>query len=273
LQHIVNRGHSKLLKDEKMLKRLIEDGLRDVSTLQRTASSSVRPIGLANAHLMDLQALKELGMVDPAQISAKLVMQRLRKIQKISRTPIQFSRKSLTELQALGVQIQSEMLEEVEIGLLDDDRPEAQQQPRWSANGPFRHPWLGWVPPPHDDHDGEGEIGEGIEINIEDGGEVNEALEPLYQDIFNRVRDVVRQQLGDDQAEHFGNLHDQMMGDAAANQGVEGGGIIVRGIIGGGPMAAGGPRLVFGQPPPPELLRDLMMGRFAPPPHVNDDDP
>lgn len=279
MQEVINRGHSKIFKEEKIIKKLIEDGIRDQIFPGlvgiRGRGDRMRPIGFANATLNDLKALVDLELLVPKSVDPSIFYNRLKKVstrvnsRASTQRSVEFSKRDFETLVGMGFCLKEEALEKEGITLF-----KAPDRPALNNMMPGLDGFEGFL-----NHIGEqmgvGDEG-GIEVNIEGGPE----MEPLYANIFNRVRDVVREQLGDDHAERFGDLHEQAIGQAdrrdngaAPNEGGQAngnqpqnnnepppnrpllrGGIVMGGFIGHPHIAMGfgGPHLAFrGMRPPP----------------------
>eukprot|EP00546_Thalassionema_frauenfeldii_P019425 CAMPEP_0178903302 /NCGR_PEP_ID=MMETSP0786-20121207/5083_1 /TAXON_ID=186022 /ORGANISM="Thalassionema frauenfeldii, Strain CCMP 1798" /LENGTH=573 /DNA_ID=CAMNT_0020574661 /DNA_START=43 /DNA_END=1767 /DNA_ORIENTATION=+ len=284
MQQVITRGHAKLFKEDRVIKKLIEDGIRDQIFPSiigiRGTGERLRPIGMTNATLNDLRALIELELLDPKSVDPSIFYNRLKKVSTRvnpragAQRAAEFSKRDFQALASLGFPLEEEALQNEGITLFE---------------APDRHPPHNLMPGLEGlegflNHIGEqmgaGDEG-GVEVNIEAGPE----MEPLYANIFNRVRDVVREQLGDDHAERFGDLHDQVLGrnerrDNAGDQ-VNGGqpqdnnipnrpvlrgGIVMGGFIGHPHIAMGfgGPQLAFpGMPRPPAAPEQNEGGEIA----------
>jgi len=274
MQQVIDRGHAKIFKEDKIVKKLIEDGIRDQFFPNligiRGRSDRIRPIGIANATLNDLRALIDLDLLVPKSVDPSIFYNRLKKVSTRVNTrvstqrSVEFSKRDFETLVGMGFLVKEEALQKEGITLFEaPDRPPPHHvMPGLDGlEGFLNH--IG-------EQMGVGDEG-GIEVNIEGGAE----MEPLYANIFNRVRDVVREQLGDDHAERFGDLHDQVIGQGnrRENRGGQGngnqqpdnnepnrpvvrGGIVMGGFIGHPHIAMGfgGPHIAFpGMRPPPGM--------------------
>ena len=217
LQQVVKRGDSKLLKGDKCIRRLMDTGFKQVLDNGRYVD-----IALANCVMQDITALVELELLDPKSVDPSIVYNGLKRIKKASTKPIQFAERDFKALVAVGFRLEQYILENAGIQL--------SKAPNRAANGnvprSFRFGGAGAAEMFNEfrefmaDHQApaaEGEQANGgggggeeaeIEVNIHGIGMEH----PMYADIFGHVRDMIEQQLGEGDAQRFGDLHEQMMG-------------------------------------------------------------
>jgi hypothetical protein len=115
-QQVIKRdGDDKLLKDTRVVKRLVEEGFRERSI---NPNGRFHNICLMHATLQDIKALVDLSLLDPKTFDTKIFYNSLRKIKKEKSKPIRFSEQDWKALIAMGFHLeQSVLVNDLEIPL------------------------------------------------------------------------------------------------------------------------------------------------------------